>query len=162
MARCGLRIRNVLKGSVRYVVVLAALTLASMAFTQPLKAQDETEAIRATERERLRSLVEADVASARRLHADDFQLVNPAGGALSKEQEYLGQIASGELDYLVWEPGEIEVRRYGDGAVIRYQARAQATFAGQKTPLRRFWHTDVYEKRDGRWQVVWSQATQIQ
>ena len=24
-----------------------------------------------------------------------------------------------------------------------------------------FWHTDVYEIRDGRWQAVWSQATQI-
>lgn len=24
------------------------------------------------------------------------------------------------------------------------------------------WHTDFYEKRDGRWQVVWSQMTQIQ
>jgi hypothetical protein len=23
------------------------------------------------------------------------------------------------------------------------------------------WHTDVYERRDGRWQVVWSQATTI-
>jgi hypothetical protein len=80
---------------------------------------------------------------------------------LSKE-EYLGQIASGELDYVLWEPGAIEVRRYGEGAVIRYQARAQAQFSGQMTPLRRFWHTDVYEKRNGRWQVVWSQVTQIQ
>ena len=26
---------------------------------------------------------------------------------------------------------------------------------------RRFWHTDIYELRDGRWQVVWSQATRI-
>jgi hypothetical protein len=33
---------------------------------------------------------------------------------------------------------------------------------GQRTPLRSFWHTDVYEKRNGRWQVVWSQATLIQ
>jgi hypothetical protein len=23
------------------------------------------------------------------------------------------------------------------------------------------WHTDSYEQRDGRWQVVWSQATEI-
>ena len=25
----------------------------------------------------------------------------------------------------------------------------------------RFWHTDVYELRDDRWQAVWSQATRI-
>ena len=25
----------------------------------------------------------------------------------------------------------------------------------------RFWHTDMYDLRDGRWQAVWSQATRI-
>lgn len=25
----------------------------------------------------------------------------------------------------------------------------------------RYWHTDAYKKCDGRWQVVWSQATGI-
>jgi hypothetical protein len=28
----------------------------------------------------------------------------------SKKEEYLGAIASGEIDYLRWEPGEFEVR----------------------------------------------------
>jgi len=124
-------------------------------------AQDETDELRAIERERLRSLVENDLETAVRLHARDFQLINPAGVALSRE-EYLGALASGELDYLLWEPGTIEVRRYGEAAVIRYEAQAQAVAAGQTTPLRRFWHTDVYEKRNGRWQVVWSHATLIQ
>ena len=58
--------------------------------------------------------------------------------------------------------------RSDGGAPIRRRrrrplpGRAQAVVAGQRTPLRSFWHTDVYEKRDGRWQVVWSQATLIQ
>lgn len=124
-------------------------------------AQDEADQLRATERARLRSLVAADIETARRLHADDFQLVSPSGAALTKEQ-YLGQIASGELDYVTWEPETIEVRRYGDGAVLRYRAQAQAVFGGQRIPLRRFWHTDVYERRNDFWQVVWSQATLIQ
>jgi hypothetical protein len=125
------------------------------------KAQDQSEQLRAIEHERLRSLVNADIDTANRLHADDFELVNPAGATLTKEQ-YIGQIASGELDYLVWEPEVISVRLYGAAAVIRYRARAQAMVGGQTTPLRFFWHTDVYEKRNDRWQVVWSQATQIQ
>ena len=124
-------------------------------------AQDVADDLRATERERVRSLVEGDVETARRLHADDFQLINPAGVTLSKT-EYLDQIASGNLDYLIWEPEAMEVRLYGGAATIRYRAQAQAIATGQKTPLRRFWHTDVYEKRDGRWQAVWSQATLIQ
>lgn len=117
--------------------------------------------VRAVERERLRSLVDADLEVARRLHADDFQLINPLGQSLSKDQ-YLGAIASGQVDYLVWEPEEIAVRVHGDVAVIRYRARLENVVRGQKNPPGLFWHIDAYEKRNGQWQVVWSQATQIQ
>lgn len=121
----------------------------------------DAEVIRATERDRLRALVQADVERARRLHADDFQLINPLGEALSKEQ-YLRGIESGEIDYLVWEADSpIDVRVHGESAVIRYQSKLEIVVQGQMVPLGRYWHTDSYEKRDGRWQVVWSQATQI-
>ena len=120
----------------------------------------EIELLRATERKRLQSLVEANMEVANQLHADDFQLINPLGGALSKEQ-YLGWIASGEINYLRWEPGEIAVRQHGELAILRYQAQMEIIVYGQKAPLHRLWHTDAYEKRDGRWQVVWSQATDI-
>ena len=120
----------------------------------------EMELLRATERKRLQSLVEANMEVANQLHADDFQLVNPLGGALSKEQ-YLGWIASGEINYLRWEPEEIAVRQHGELAILRYQAQMEIIVYGQKAPLHRLWHTDAYEKRDGRWQVVWSQATDI-
>src|SRR4051794_13330605 len=121
------------------------------------------EAIRATERERLRALVAADVAVADRLHADDFQLINPLGGVISKEQ-YLGGIASGLINYLVWEPGEIAVRLHGPVAFLRYRAHIEIVVGGPQAPLQQLetWHTDSYELRDGRWQVVWSQATHIQ
>ena len=118
------------------------------------------EQIQALERDRLRALVAADVARAEELHAEDFQLVNPAGRTYTKA-EYLGQIASGEIDYRVWEPGEIAALVHEDMAVVRYQAEMEIVLAGQAFPRRRLWHTDVYEHRDGRWQVVWSQATAI-
>src|SRR5260370_35927184 len=119
----------------------------------------EADLSRTTERERLRALVEGNMEVAHQLHADDFQLINPGGGSLSKEQ-YLGGIVSGQLKYLVFEPDAIEVRVHRDAAVIRYQSNIQILVAG---PLHggRFWHTDSYEKRDGRWQAVWSQATRI-
>jgi len=120
----------------------------------------EADHIRAAERRRLRALVEANVDIARPLHADDFQLVTPSGVAFSKE-EYLGHIASGYLDYRLWEPDAIAVRVQGQLATIRYQARLAIVVGGQTAPLQRTWHTDSYERRDGRWQVVWSQATTI-
>jgi hypothetical protein len=122
----------------------------------------EAEQLRATERERLRALVHGDLSIAGRLHADDFQLINPAGAALSKEQ-YLGGIASGEIDYKVFEPeSPIAVRVYEGAALLRYQSRLDIVRSGHHFGLRRYWHTDTYELRDGRWQVVWSHATEIQ
>jgi hypothetical protein len=129
--------------------------------TATANAQNLADQLRVAEHQRLRALVDADIEAAGRLHADDFQLINPLGGSLSKV-EYLGAIASREIDYLLWEPGSIEVKVYGDAAVIRYQAELQIKVKTiPDAPSGRFWHTDVYEKRNGLWQVVWSQATQI-
>jgi hypothetical protein len=119
------------------------------------------ELIRSTEQERLRALVAADLKVADQLHADNFQLVNPGGGILSKAQ-YLGGVASGYLNYRVWEPdSEIAVCLYGQGAVIRYRSRLHMSLDGAEGSLENYWHTDSYELRDGRWQVVWSQATLV-
>lgn len=118
------------------------------------------ELLRQTERDRLRSLVSADLDRARALHAPDFQLITPIGAALSKEQ-YLGAIAAGHIRYLTWEPADIAVRLYGPAAVIRYRAQLEVVFGGHDVPLGDYWHTDLYEQRDGQWSVVWSQATSI-
>jgi hypothetical protein len=45
--------------------------------------------------------------------------------------------------------------------VIRYRSQLEIVVGGQRTSRRPYWHTDAYEKRDGRWQVVWSQATDV-
>ena len=123
--------------------------------------QATAETLRATERERLRALISGDVTRASQFHTDDFELINPLGGVLSKDQ-YLGGIGSGQLQYLVWEPDAIAVRVYGEVAVIRYQSQLEIVVQGRHIPRQRYWHTDVYERRGEQWQVVWSHATGIQ
>jgi hypothetical protein len=124
----------------------------------PPGAREDAALLRATERERLRALVTADVERAARLHTADFQLINPLGGALTKEQ-YLGGISSGQIRYLYWEPEAIAVRLYGDAAVIRYQSQLEIVVQGRHIPRQRYWHTDLYERHGMQWQVVWSHAT---
>lgn len=124
-------------------------------------AQSMSEKLRAIEHSRLRSLVKSDMITADSLHADDFQLINPFGGTLTKDQ-YLKAIASGEVDYLLWKPGAIEVRLYENAAVLRYQAEIKIKVkSAPDAPEGKFWHTDLYELRNGQWKVVWSQATLI-
>lgn len=120
----------------------------------------EEDELRAVERARLDALVAKDIETARRLHADDFQLVTPSGGTVSKE-EYLSSVASGEVDYFVWEPvSRIQVRLHGQAADIRYRSKLGIQYRGQES-VGFYWHTDTYEKNNGQWQVVWSQATRI-
>ena len=106
-----------------------------------VKAQSEADKLRAIERQRLRALVDSDIPTASRLHADDFELIDPRGGTHSKEQ-YLRSIASGDLNYLEWEPAEIRVRLYSKSAVIRYQAHLRVSVKGSPGREVRFWHTD--------------------
>nr|AIA12381.1 Unknown Function [uncultured bacterium] len=122
--------------------------------------QDEAELIRKVERGRLRALVAANVEVAEPLHAEDFQLITPSGRKVSKA-EYMGDIASGVINYLSWEPGAIEVQVYGEVAIIRYRAEIEIVVRGERSHFRS-WHTDSYRKSvDGQWEVVWSQATEI-
>ncbi len=142
------------------LVLTFALVLGNVV-ARAANSNSEADEIRRIERNRVRALVDAKMDVLRPLHADDYQLINPFGGSLTKD-EYLGAIGSGELDYLLWEPeDEIAVRVHDQTATVRYRTRLQARTKEKQFPLMRLWHTDLYEKREGRWQVVWSQATEI-
>ncbi len=147
------------------LMILAALVLSACggggkAGNTVSREGDEVDHIRDIERQRLRALVEADMGVARKLHAQDFQLITPTGEAFSKEQ-YLGLVQSGDIDYRVWRPDTIDVRLSGDTAVLRYSSHIEMVIRGRRMPPGDYWHTDYYEKRNGRWQDVWSQATEI-
>jgi hypothetical protein len=121
----------------------------------------DADLVRQIERQRLRSLVDLDLSTARRLHTEDFQLINPAGAPLTK-QEYLGALESGQLDYVAWEPGDITVKLYGNVAVIRYRDSRFDVNSGSRVVHRGpMYHTNVYERRGGNWQIVWSQASGV-
>jgi hypothetical protein len=99
--------------------------------------------------------------TAERVHADDFQLITPGGVALSKA-EYLQGVASAVTDYRVWEvDSPIDVRLFDGVAILRYRSILHMIYHGKDLGPDRFWHTDSYEWRAGRWQVVWSHATRI-
>jgi hypothetical protein len=94
------------------------------------------------------------------LHADDHQLITPGGVAISGA-DYLRGVATGELDYRVFEPAsDITVRRFGYAAALRYRARIEMIMGG-RVDADEFWHRDIYERRNGESQAVWSHATRI-
>jgi hypothetical protein len=108
--------------------------------------------LRAAEHRLLRALLAKNYDVVDTLLASGFELITPTGDVLSKDV-YLGGAA---FSYKRFEPiTPIRVRVYGNAAVIRYEAAIQ--IGGGLSG--RDWHTDLFEKRAGRWQMVWSQVT---
>jgi hypothetical protein len=113
--------------------------------------------------ERLRTLVEVRVGDAAALHAPDFGLIHPGGGVWSKDQ-YLGGIASGDINYRRFEAvSNIDVMVDSNLAVLRYRSVIDVAVKGQVAGLLECWHLDCYrrDEHDGPWRVRWSQATAI-
>jgi hypothetical protein len=120
----------------------------------------QADRIRAIERARLELLVKADTSAARSLMADDFEVINPAGGTINRD-DYLAAVAAGDIDYLAFEPtSPIAVRLHGDAAALRYQVHFDLAVFGLRV-THEGWITELYEHRDGHWQVVWEQATAV-
>jgi len=121
----------------------------------------EAEAVRAAQRERSAALLSGDMQKAERVHADDFQLVTPLGAVFSKAQ-YLGAVEAGIIKYSVMElDSPVDVRVHGDVALTRYRVQIEVEVQGQRYARAGYWFTDAFEKREGRWQLVWSQGTEI-
>ena len=130
---------------------------------QPLSISeaDEAEAIGAAVRDLNRARTEADLKAVGRFLADDYQLITPLGEIVTKEM-YLGAIAGCALKYLALDfDSAIDIRVYAGVALVRYRSQIEVEVQGQKYPRAPYWFTDAYEKRDGQWQIVWSQGTGI-
>lgn len=141
----------------RLIILLPVLAVASC--VDPQSADEDIAALKSLEVQRLQALVDANIDVASELHADDFQLVTPFGEVVSKER-YLANISSGSLDYITWRPLDIAVRLYGDVAAIRYQDSEFVVEAGGMPHLSGLLvHTNIYEKRGGKWVIVWSHAS---
>ena len=138
------------------VVATGVLTVSSVAPASSSQADQ----LRAIETARLHALVDADTATARKLTAPDFQVINPAGAPLSRD-DFLGGVQAGVIDFLSLEPSSpIAVRLSGDSATLRYQTTFDVV-AGGTHVTHQAWTTALYERRDGRWQIVWAQTTAI-
>jgi hypothetical protein len=142
------------------LVLVLAVAAGAAAASQAAGGQSQADRLRAIETARLQALVDGDTAAAGRSIAPDYQLINPAGLALGRD-DLLGAVQAGVLDFRVNEPiGPIAVRVAGDAATLRYKTSFDVV-AGGVHVTHDGWTTELYERRDGHWQVVWGQSTAI-
>jgi ketosteroid isomerase-like protein len=101
------------------------------------------------------ALVKGDVVTADRLLADDWFGQGPPGGSSNKAGA-LADLKSGTTKYDAVTVGEMKVRVFGDVAVVTGTQDQKSSYKGKDTSGHSVW-TDVFVKRQGKWQAVVSQ-----
>jgi ketosteroid isomerase-like protein len=86
-------------------------------------------------------------------------IIDPDGGVIDRAR-FLDVIKSGALTHSMMESEDVRVRTYGDTAIVTALTTARGQFMGQDfTTQERA--TDVFVKRNGRWQCVLTQLTRF-
>src|SRR5947208_15122983 len=93
------------------------------------------------------------------LLADDWIIGDPDGGIIGKVR-FLGVIRSGALSHESMKSTDLEVRLYGNTAVVTGLTTSKGKFMGQDfTSCERA--TDIFVKQADRWQCVFTQLTRF-
>jgi ketosteroid isomerase-like protein len=95
-----------------------------------------------------------DVEALDRIYADDIMVTAPIGLCVDKPA-VMNEVrqAADKAKIEKYDKNDLKVRAYGDTAVTSYRITAKARF--EETELNRvFCITNVWLKRQGRWQIV--------
>jgi ketosteroid isomerase-like protein len=115
--------------------------------------------VRRLHNELVQAQLKGDAVALDRIWADDHTFTNPLGVVQTKA-ERLGEIKSGDRRLEFFSVADVQVRVYGNTAVVTSHAtlkgqRQGHDFSGQYRGI------DVYVNNRGQWQVVAAQATRI-
>jgi len=92
--------------------------------------------------------------------ADDWSVINTDGNILTKEQVLREMFVTGQRQIDAIAVDDVKVRPLGDVAIVTGRTIASGKLRGAAvTATLRF--TDVFARRDGRWQIVASQGTRV-
>lgn len=105
------------------------------------------------------AIVKNDLESIGRLIADDWIIIDPNGEIIDRTR-FFEVIKSGALTHDTMESEDFRVRVYGDSAVVTAITSAKGKFMGQEFSTHER-ATDVFVKRDRRWQCVLTHLTRF-
>jgi ketosteroid isomerase-like protein len=105
------------------------------------------------------AIVKNDPEAIGRLVADDWIIIDPDGGIVDQKR-FFEVIKSGALTHEMMESEDFRVRVYGDSSVVTGVTRTKGKFMGQEFSTQER-ATDVFVKRDGRWQCVLTHLTRF-
>lgn len=105
------------------------------------------------------AIVKNDLEVIGRLVAEDWIIIDPNGEIVNRTR-FFEVIKSGALAHDMMESEDFRVRVYGDSAVVTGVTRTRGKFMGEEFSTRER-GTDVFVKREGRWQCVLTHLTRL-
>ncbi len=105
------------------------------------------------------AIIKNDVESVGRVVTDDWIIIDPNGEIVDRAR-FFEVIKSGALTHETMESQDLRVRVYGDSAVVTAVTRTKGKFMGEAFSTQER-ATDVFVKRDGRWQCVLTHLTRL-
>jgi len=115
--------------------------------------------IKKIEMDRAAAVVKGDWAKLEKETSDDYTLVN-INGQVSNKAQMLEGFKSGKNKLTTDEVSDLNVRTYGDVAVVTGKATIKGMMGGQNVDGQATF-TRVYVKKDGHWQAVALQQTAL-
>ena len=111
------------------------------------------------DRKRMQAMAEKDFATLNTVLADDLIYMH-SSARLDTKQSLIGNMQSGATVYTSVEASEVKAQDLGDAVVLTGIAQIKVVSNGTPNAFGvRF--TDIYAKRDGRWQMVTWQSTRL-
>ena len=147
------------------VAVLVAVAT-SLALGQMADKQEKTkggkvsveQALMQMERDWTEAQLKKNTAALDKILADDWVSQGPTG--VSTKAQSLADLKSGDNKYESVTLGDMKVRVFGNTAVVTGSDDEKSSYKGKDTSGHYTW-TDVFVKRQGRWQAAASQGTRM-
>jgi ketosteroid isomerase-like protein len=136
-----------------------ALLLLALTISCQTKRTDVRQELLRVETDFAKAVISNDADAIGKFLGDDWEIIDPDGNIIDKAR-FLRAIRSGTLTHELMESEGMNVRSYGDSVIVTALTKTKGAFAGQEfTTQERA--TDVFIKRNGRWQCVFSQLTKF-
>jgi ketosteroid isomerase-like protein len=143
----------------RILVVAVLITTASSIISGQTSGKNTEQSIRKLVSELATAQTRNDTSALDRIWAAEFTFTNSSGEVQTKAQR-LAEIKSGELKFESLSIDDVQVRVYGDTAVVTSRGTVKGQRRGQDIGGQSR-STSVYVKKQERWQLVATQITRI-
>jgi ketosteroid isomerase-like protein len=116
-------------------------------------SENVEQAVAQMERDWAAALLKRDVATIERIVADDFIGLDGDGGTTFTKASHLEEVKTGVATWESANVDNIKVRVFGDTAVVTVLQTQKSKYKG-KDNSGRYPITDIFVRRNGKWQIV--------